>query len=65
MENGGGEEVNTPNIVIGVPCLRLYIIALGRLKRLKVPPRIQLTVQRQALAYLMGDSSGVSFGSVL
>ena len=34
----GVEEVNTPNIVIGGPCLRLYILALGRLKKLKVPP---------------------------
>ena len=66
MENMGGvEEVNKPNMVIGVPCLRLYILALGRLKKKKLPPRRHLTVQRQALAYLMGDASGVGFGSVL
>ena len=34
-------------------------------EKVKVPPQIQLTVQIQALAYLMGDSSGVGFGSVL
>ena len=29
----GMEEVNKPNMVIVVPCLRLYILALGRLKK--------------------------------
>ena len=29
----GIEEVNKPNIVIGVPCLRGYLLAPGRLKK--------------------------------
>ena len=29
----GIEEVNKPNMVIVVPCLRLYSLALGRLKK--------------------------------
>ena len=61
----GIEEVIKPNIMIGVPCLRGYLLAPGRLKKGKVTPRIKLTVQRQALAYLMGNASGVGFGSVL
>ena len=61
----GMEELNKPNLVIGVPRLRLYILALGMLTKGKVPPRRHLTMKRQALAYLMGDASGVGFGYVL
>ena len=69
--NYGGEElnmvkeVNKPNIVIGSTRLRGYLLAPGRLKKVKVTPRRNLTVQRQALAYLMGNASGVGFGSML
>ena len=59
------EEVNKTNIGIGVPHLRGYLIALGSLKKEKQTPRRQLTVQRYTLSYLMGDASGVGFGSVL
>ena len=61
----GIEEVIKINIVIGVPCLRGYLLAPGRLKKGKVTPRRNLTVQRQALAYLMGNDSGAGFGSML
>ena len=52
-------------MVIGYPRLRLYIIALGRLTNDKVTPRRHTLVQIQAPAYLMGDASGVGFGSML
>ena len=32
----GMEEVNKPNLVIGVPCLRGYLLAPGRVKKEKV-----------------------------
>ena len=51
--------------MIGVPRLRLYILALGRLINEKVTPQRHITVQRHTLAYLMVDASGVVFGSVL
>ena len=59
------EEVIRSNLVIGVPCLRGYLLAPGRLKKGKVTPQRKLTVQRQALAYLMGNASGVGFGYML
>ena len=61
----GMEEVNKPNMVIVVPRLRGYLLALVILKKDKVSLRKQLTVQRQVLAYLMGDASWVGFVSVL
>ena len=61
----GMEEVNKPNLVIGVPHMRGYIIAIGRFRKDKVTPRRKLTVQRQALIHLMGDAIGVGFGSML
>ena len=59
------EEVNKPNMVIGVPRLRGYLLALGSLNKEKVTQQRKLTVQRQILVYLMGDASGVGFGTVL
>ena len=59
------EEVNNPNLVIGVTCLRGYLLALGKFKMEKVPQKRHMIVQIQALAYLMGDSIGVGFGYVL
>ena len=41
----GMEEVNKPNMVIVVPSLRGYLLALGSLKKEKVSLRKQLTVQ--------------------
>ena len=61
----GMEEVNKPNMVIVVPRLRGYLLALGSLKKEKASLRKQLTVQRQVLVYLMVDASGVGFVSVL
>ena len=61
----GMEEVNKPNLVIVVPCLRGYLLAIGRLKKETLTLQIQLTAQRQAFSYLMGDASGVRFVSVL
>ena len=61
----GMEEVNKPNMVIVVPRLRGYLLALGSLKKEKVSLIKQLTVQRQVLVYCMGDASGVGFGTVL
>ena len=61
----GMAEVNKPNMVIVVPRLRGYLLALGILKKEKVSLRKQLTVQRQVLAYLMVDASWVGFVSVL
>ena len=62
---GGVEEVNKPNMVIGVPRFRGYLLAIGGFTKETVPLRRQLTLQRQALAYLMGDASWVGFVSVL
>ena len=42
----GAEEVNKPNLVIGVPILRGYLLVLGKLTKGKVPQRRQLTIQR-------------------
>ena len=61
----GTEEVNKTNLVIGVTCLIEYLLALGSFTNDKLPLRIHITVQRQALAYLMGDTSGVGFVYVL
>ena len=61
----GMAEVNKPNMVIVVPRLRGYILALGILKKEKASLRKRLTLQRQVLAYLMVDASWVGFGTVL
>ena len=61
----GMEELNQPNLVIGVPCLRGYLLALGRPTKEKVPPCIQLRAQIQAAAYIMGDAIEIGFLSVL
>ena len=51
--------------MIGILRFRLYLLALGRLTKEKLRPQRHLTVQIQALAYLMGDARGVGFGYVL
>lgn len=53
------------NLVMGVLQLKQDLIALGRLIKYQVPPQRQWRVQRQAVAYLIGDASGSGFGSVL
>ena len=45
----GMEEVNKPNLVIGVPRLIGYLLKLGSLKKEKLTPRRKLTVHRQVL----------------
>ena len=48
-----------------VPRLKFYLLALGRITEYQSPPWRQLSLQRQAVAYLMVDASGLGFGLVL
>ena len=50
---------------MGFPCLKFYLLALGRLTEDQAPLQRQLRAQRQSVSYLMGDTSGVEFGLVL
>ena len=59
------EDADKPIMVMGVPRLKFDLLALGRLTEYQAPPRRQLRVQRQSVAYLMGDTSGLGFGLVL
>ena len=52
-------------MVMGVPCLKFYLLSLGRLTEDQTPPRRQLREQIPAVAYLMLDASGLGYGSVL
>ena len=61
----GMGKIDKPNLVIGVPSLRGYLLELGRLTKDRLPPKRQLTMQRQVLVYLMGGASGFGFGSLL
>ena len=61
----GVEEVNKPMLVIGIPCLRVDLIALGTLTKDKVPLRRQLRAQMWEESNLMGYYIGIGFGSVL
>ena len=61
----GIEEADKPILVMGVPCLKFYLLVMGRLTEDQEPPWRQLMTQRQAVAYLMGYASGLGFGSVL
>ena len=58
----GMEEVNKTFLVMVVPHQRGYLFVLGRLTNDKVPLQRQLGVQRQALAYLMGEKIRLGFG---
>ena len=51
--------------MIGVLQLRGGLIELGIFTEYQVPPRRQLRAQIQAVAYLMGYTSGLVFGLVL
>ena len=57
--------MDKPTLGMGVPHLKFDFLALGRLTENQKPPRIQLRAHRQAVAYLMGDASGLGFGLVL
>ena len=59
------EEVNKPNLVVVVLRLIGDLIALEVLTKYKVPPRRKLRVQRHSVAYLMGDTRILGFGSLL
>ena len=61
----GMEEVNKTNILIEVTRLIGYLLIPGMLKKENVTLQRYLTLQRQELYYLMGNASGVGFGSVL
>ena len=45
--------------------LKFDLLVLVRLTEYQAPPRRQLRAQRQAVDCLMGDASGLGFGSVL
>ena len=50
---------------MGFPHLKVYLLALVRLTEDQPPLRIKLRAQIQAVAYIMGDVSGLGFGTVL
>ena len=45
--------------------MKLDLLDLGRLPEDQAPPQRQLRLQKQAVAYLMGYTSGLGFGLVL
>ena len=55
----GIEEANKSKLVVGVPCLKGDLIALGRLTKDQVPPQSQLRGYIQALAHGRFHSSWV------
>ena len=59
------EEANKITLVMGVTRLIFYLLSLVELNEDQTPPWRQLREQRQAVAYLMGDASGLGFGLVL
>ena len=59
------EEAGKPILVMGVPHLNVYLLALVRLTEDQAPICRQLRAQIQAVAYIMGDVSGLGFGTVL
>ena len=50
---------------MGVNQLINYLEALKRLIEVEVPPSRCLRAMWQAVAYMMGDASGLGFGSVM
>ena len=59
------EESDKAKQIKGVPRFGKYLYALGMLTDAVNPPKKQIRDIRQAVAYLMGDSSELRFGSVL
>ena len=59
------EEREKMSLLKGVPTLKGYLEALGRLTNDRKPPRRKIRSKRQAVAYLMGDASGLGFGLIL
>ena len=45
--------------------MKKYLKELKRLTEGKVPPRRRMRSMRQAVSYLVGDASGLGFGSVM
>ena len=61
----GIEEADQPILVMGVPHMKYDLLSLRRLTEDLTPSRRQLMLQRQAVSYLMGDTSGLGFVLVL
>ena len=59
------EEEYKPLLVRSVHCLKIFLEALKHLTERELPPRRRLKAMRQAVAYLMGDASGLGFGLVM
>ena len=59
------EEVDKPTLVMVVPRLKYYLLAMGRLTEEQTLPWIQLRSQIQAFDYLVGDASVLGLWSVL
>ena len=61
----GIDEAKKLILVLGVLQLKKYLLALIIRNEYQDPLQIQLRWQIQAVDYLMGDASGLGFGSVL
>ena len=61
----GLEESEKPKLVKGVPRLGNNLEALGRLTKVSKPTKGQIRTGIQAVFYLMGDTIGFGFGSIL
>ena len=59
------EESENPKLLKRVPQLRNDLYALGRLMEALKSPKRQIRAGRQVVVYLMGDTSGLGFGSIL
>ena len=60
------EESGKPKLVMVVLILKLYLLALVIFNEYHPPPLWrQLILQRQAMAYLMGGTSGLGFGLMI
>ena len=58
------EEADKTTLVIGFNQLKYYLLALIRITEDLTPPQRQLRAHRQAVSYLMVDTSGLGSGSV-
>ena len=59
------EEADKTTLLMVVKHLKFYLLTLGILNEDQTQPQRKLKAQRQSSAYIMGDASGLGFGSVL
>ena len=65
MKNGKETKNENPGLVLSIPWLKGFLVALVKLTEDGVTPKCQIRAKRYEVDYIKIDASGLGSGSVL